>query len=115
MVIEINNWDTLYVWYTWWYIDLNLIILVEEMFINQVSSSYGAPEVTGKRTFSDSELTTIKNVFREGLLNEEFLKSSEIIVLAEEQMPEIFERYGKVKICNKYRELEAWFKNKGTV
>ena len=73
------------------------------------ATACSAPLQSGKRTFNDDELVIIKKIFGESMESGIFLPGEKVDDLAKEHMLSIFNKYGSVKIRNKYRELKARF------
>ena len=64
---------------------------------------------SSKRTFYDVDRDRIYEVFWAKLEAGQFLSSSQIDSLAKAEFPDLFDRYGAVKLRNKFREYKARF------
>lgn len=65
--------------------------------------------VSSKRTFLTEEIEHIKSVFWPLMEQGSYMSGVEIDKIANENFKDIFDKYGRVKIRNKYRELKARF------
>ena len=67
------------------------------------------------RTFLDDDRDSLKELFVPFFKDKKYLTGHKVDVVVKRELPEMFKRYGSVKIRNKYREFKARFVKLGRI